>query len=227
MTDKNLELWNSVEKTDPKYTKKVTFGRGFTSIDPMYQIMKATKALGPVGKGWAYTVEHSTLEAGGCIMAVADVSISLFDGTTYGPVRGLDFILNNKGRLDEDAPKKAMTDALTKALSHLGIGADVFLGKFDDNRYVAAMEKEFSQPLKAVQGKDKEKVQKYVSELVTAIKENDGSACTKITQKLRDDEAVMNATWNALNSEQKAKVRELIHETSKQKTSEQKTATGE
>jgi len=204
----NMAIWDQVEKTDPKYTKKVTFGRGFTSIDPMYQIMKATKALGPVGKGWAYTVEHSTLEAGGCLMAVADVSISLFDGTTYGPVRGLDFILNNKGKLDEDAPKKAMTDALTKALSHLGIGADVFLGKFDDNRYVAAMEKEFSQP----RGKDKELVQKYLSLLVDAIDTDDALACTQLTQELRDNEAVMSATWNALNSQQKAKVKALIHE---------------
>jgi recombination DNA repair RAD52 pathway protein len=47
---------------------------------------------------------------------------------------------------DEDAPKKAMTDALTKGLSHLGFSADVFLGLFDDNRYVQKMQKEFSQP---------------------------------------------------------------------------------
>ena len=209
MNEKNLELWNSVEKTDPKYTKKVTFGRGFTSIDPMYQIMKATAALGPVGKGWAYSVEHSTLETGGCLLAVADVSISLFDGTTYGPVRGLDFILNNKGKLDEDAPKKAMTDALTKALSHLGIGADVFLGKFDDNRYVAAVEKEFSQP----KGKDKELTQKYISLLVDAIDTEDALSVRELTDELRDNETVMNAVWGMLNSNQKAKVKALIHQT--------------
>ena len=209
MNDKNLEVWNAVEKTDPKYTTKVTFGRGFTSIDPMYQIMKATAALGPVGRGWAYTVEHSTLEAGGCLMAVADVSISPFDGTTYGPVRGLDFILNNKGKLDEDAPKKAMTDALTKALSHLGIGAHVFLGKFDDNRYVAAMEKEFSQP----KGKDKELTQKYISLLVDAIDTYDALSVRELTDELRDNETVMNAVWGMLNSNQKAKVKALIHQT--------------
>ena len=32
------------------------------------------------------------------------------------------------GKLDDEAPKKAMTDALTKAFSHLGLNADVFLG---------------------------------------------------------------------------------------------------
>ena len=38
-----------------------------------------------------------------------------------------------------------MTDAITKALSHLGFNADVFLGKFDDNAYVTAMRAEFDQ----------------------------------------------------------------------------------
>ena len=32
---------------------------------------------------------------------------------------------NNK--LDDEAPKKAMTDAMTKAFSHLGMSADVFI----------------------------------------------------------------------------------------------------
>jgi hypothetical protein len=41
------------------------------------------------------------------------------------------------GKVDEDAPKKAMTDGLTKALSHLGFNADVFLGKFDGNKYTS------------------------------------------------------------------------------------------
>ena len=37
----------------------------------------------------------------------------------------------------EDAPKMAITDGLTKALSHLGFNADVFLGEMDGNKYAA------------------------------------------------------------------------------------------
>ena len=44
--------------------------------------------------------------------------------------------------------KKCSTDALTKGLSALGFNADVFLGKFDDNKYVAKMTQEFSAPKK-------------------------------------------------------------------------------
>ncbi|MBY0335930.1 MAG: hypothetical protein K2X11_04910 [Acetobacteraceae bacterium] len=37
---------------------------------------------------------------------------------------------------DEEAWKKSLTDALTKAASEVGIGADVHLGLFDDSKYV-------------------------------------------------------------------------------------------
>lgn len=37
---------------------------------------------------------------------------------------------------DEEAPKKSLTDAIGKALSMLGFSADVYLGTFDDNKYV-------------------------------------------------------------------------------------------
>jgi hypothetical protein len=53
--------------------------------------------------------------------------------------------LDAKGKLknpDTDAFKKASTDGLTKLLSHLGFNADVFLGMFDDNKYIAGLKKE-------------------------------------------------------------------------------------
>lgn len=37
---------------------------------------------------------------------------------------------------DEEAPKKSLTDAIGKALSMLGFGGDVFLGLFDDSKYI-------------------------------------------------------------------------------------------
>ena len=55
-------------------------------------------------------------------------------------------LFKKNGNLDDEAPKKAMTDAMTKAFSHLGMSADVFLGKFDDSKYVQEVKKEFSKP---------------------------------------------------------------------------------
>ena len=41
-------------------------------------------------------------------------------------------------RVDDDCIKKVQTDALTKGLSKLGFNADVFMGRFDGNKYVDA-----------------------------------------------------------------------------------------
>ncbi len=166
MTD-NLRLWNAVAKTNPAHTKKVEFGRKFTSIDAHWQIMRATETFGPIGEGWGYSVQHSTITlAPEMILAIADVTI-WWSGQDddpgvkrgeYGPIRATCEMWSverkfgkivyeddkPKMRADEDAPKKAMTDALTKGLSHLGFSADVFLGLFDDNRYVQKMQKEFA-----------------------------------------------------------------------------------
>ena len=47
--NKNLELWKSVETTDPEFTKKVNQRGGFTAIAAQSQLMKATEVFGPFG----------------------------------------------------------------------------------------------------------------------------------------------------------------------------------
>ena len=139
--DKNLELWNSVCKSDPKYLKKVTLGaRSFTSIDPQYQIMSATRAFGPVGQGWGwYAKTHFINLSNGDTAVVSEVEVwTKEQGNRFGPFPGCrKFFDSVKGRTNEDAPKMSVTDGLTKALSHLGFNADVFLGEMDGNKYAA------------------------------------------------------------------------------------------
>lgn len=43
---------------------------------------------------------------------------------------------NQRFTTDEEAWKKSLTDAITKAASHIGFAADVHLGLWDDNKYV-------------------------------------------------------------------------------------------
>ena len=38
-----------------------------------------------------------------------------------------------------------MTDAMTKAFSHLGLSADVFLGMHDNSKYVENLKKEIAE----------------------------------------------------------------------------------
>lgn len=49
-------------------------------------------------------------------------------------------------KIDDDFMKKAETDLVTKALSKLGFNSDVFMGLYDDNRYVNQMQNEFNPP---------------------------------------------------------------------------------
>ena len=141
MTD-NMRIWQAVEKTDPAHTKHVSQRGGFTAINANYQIMQATKQFGPIGTGWGYVsgdpIFHDTL---------LFVPVTLWYGdrsNTFGPMLGCEEWKSDKGRVDSDASKKATTDAITKLLSQLGFSADVFLGKYDNQKYVEELAEEFA-----------------------------------------------------------------------------------
>jgi hypothetical protein len=158
----NMRVWNAVCRTDPKHTKRVNQRGGFTAIDAQYQIMEATRLFGPVGEGWGYEVGEYNV-AGNFII----VPVTLWHGkreNRFGPILGCaEFYIPQRGehtqgmRGDRDAPKKAITDAITKGLSQLGFNADVFLGLFDDNKYVAEMTREFNDNPSTGEPKKREK----------------------------------------------------------------------
>lgn len=171
-----MKIWDALKTTDPKYTKLVTFGRKFTSINSQWQLQRMTEQFGPIGRGWGYTVEHDVQRLHDWYaLAVADVTIWWRDAAddkiaSYGPVRGTAPLLEparDKGKLiyegdgatvklhlDDDAGKKAMTDALTKGLSHIGLSADVFLGLFDDNKYVRRVAEQFAADAGGIEGRN-------------------------------------------------------------------------
>jgi hypothetical protein len=151
--EKNFFIWDQVKNTNPKYTKAFTKfgGKELTTIDPMYQIQVMTGMFGPVGKGWKYDVKYNYTDKN----VFAEVTIGWTevekhkDKSTitswhyFGPVSSVQALYKKNGGLDDEAPKKAMTDAMTKGFSHLGISADVFLGLFDNNKYVQEMKAKF------------------------------------------------------------------------------------
>ena len=143
----NMKIWDQLQHTDPNATKTAPskWGKKITTIDPMSQIQSMTSMFGPVGKGWKYEVEYKYIDG----LVFAEVKIKWFDKqwNEYGPVCSVQNLTNTRGGLDDEAPKKAMTDAMTKAFSHLGLNADVFLGKFDNIKYVEEMKHKFSKEI--------------------------------------------------------------------------------
>ena len=139
----NTAIWDAVSKTDPKHTKKVNQRGGFTAVNANYQVKMATAQFGPVGTGWGYITGDPIIHPEGFVI----VPVTLWHGdrgNTFGPEYGCAELISGKGHRDSDAPKKATTDALTKLLSRLGFNADVFLGLYDDNKYVEQVASEFA-----------------------------------------------------------------------------------
>lgn len=139
--NKNLTLWSSVETTDPEYTTKVNQRGGFTAIGAQYQIKNATETFGPFGSGFGVRNESYTPILGdNLIVYTAEFFYRYKNGSaevTEGsfPISSsIKTMMGNK--IDDDCIKKVATDALTKGLSKLGFNADVFMGRFDDNKYV-------------------------------------------------------------------------------------------
>jgi len=68
----NLILWNSVETTNPKFTKEVKIGaRKFTAIDPYYQLKTASEVFGTFGDGFGLEdIDHKLTKLEGTQMTL-------------------------------------------------------------------------------------------------------------------------------------------------------------
>ncbi|MBP6749601.1 MAG: hypothetical protein KA144_08180 [Xanthomonadaceae bacterium] len=150
MTD-NLSLWQAVETTPPEQTKAIT-GKAYrgTSPKPYWIVRKATETFGPCGIGWGFNIVSERIEEGGKPgdrVHIAHVRVWFKWAGERGEVEHIGqtmFSGTNKNGLytDEDAPKKSVTDALVKALSMIGFAGDIFMGRYDDSKYVAELERE-------------------------------------------------------------------------------------
>jgi hypothetical protein len=155
-SDQNLRIWHSVKKTDPSYTKPFSRAGGFkgTDINPLWRMMRMTEEFGPIGQGWGYEVLETRFDhlTDGQALVFALVKVWYReDGQTeryeVGPQwGGTQLIAARKdGKLfvDDEAPKKAVTDGITKCLSYLGVSADVYLGMFEDSKYLRSVAEEY------------------------------------------------------------------------------------
>ena len=145
--NENLKVWNQVCTTDPDMTEKISFGAlRFTTVDAQSQIMKATEIFGPCGIGWKVVNQNFQIVSPN--PANHEDNLLVFTAEFHYVLDGVsgnfdivsDIPLYNKTKngtkFEKDPYKKVRTDAVTKALSWLGFNADVFLGMFDDNKYI-------------------------------------------------------------------------------------------
>jgi hypothetical protein len=121
--------------------KSFTRAGGFkgTAIKPMWTIHRMTEVFGPCGTGWGINEPKFELIPCGDELAVF-CNVSVWYEKPTQTLRGVggDKVLTKQTsgiRSDDEAYKKAFTDAVTNALKHLGAGADVHMGLWDGNKY--------------------------------------------------------------------------------------------
>ncbi len=141
--NENMKLWEAVCQTDPEHTKKANVkGNNLTSIKPQYQIMMATEQFGAYGSTWGFKnieITYDLLEKG-LVVFQADF---FYPTGTFPAINTISIYRDNaQTKLDDEFAKKVETDSLTKCLSKLGFNADIFLGQFDDMRYVETRTKQ-------------------------------------------------------------------------------------
>lgn len=146
METNNLELWHKVEKTNPKYTKQANLGGNkITSIAPQYQIMNVTEQFGSYGKTWGFKNIELDYSLASEFNLIIFKAIFFYPDGEFPTINSIKMFMDNaKTKIDDNFAKKIETDALTKCISKLGFNADIFMGKFDDVRYVAEVTKEFA-----------------------------------------------------------------------------------
>lgn len=145
----NLKLWKAHDDIDPKFTKAIT-GRdyGGTSPNPQYVIKCLTDLFGPVGIGFGWRVVAEGFERfGDTALHWCRIEFWHTDRANtfeaYGQTKAAYITSKGTMRVDEDAPKKSLTDAIVKAASQVGIAANIFLGRWDDQKYVAQVNAEY------------------------------------------------------------------------------------
>ena len=154
---KNLEIWEKFEDIDPKFTKPIT-GKDYkgTSPNAHYIIRCLTELFGPVGLGFGWRVLADGIERFGetsihwCRIEFWHTDrANTFESYGQTKMAYMTRGQNQYLKIDEDAPKKSLTDAITKAAAQVGIAANIFLGRWDDNRYVAGVDADYREKERA------------------------------------------------------------------------------
>jgi len=148
----NTAIWDALSKTDPKHTKQFKRAGGFsgTAMKPIWIVKRMTEQFGPCGQGWGinrpeFQVEHTPDES------LVYCYVSIWHGSRENEIWGVggDKVRTTRKSgdvfTDDEAFKKAFTDAVNNALKYLGIGADIHMGQFDDSKYVQDLTNEFEQ----------------------------------------------------------------------------------
>ena len=138
-TTNNLRFYLQGCEVPQDAIKPIQEGRlkGKSDINPMWRMKRMTEIFGPIGFGWRYEILRQWTEAyEGVVKCFCNVHLYVRDPETKEwsepiPGSGGSAMVAKETRgpyVDDDAYKKALTDALSIAMKPLGIAANVWYG---------------------------------------------------------------------------------------------------
>lgn len=140
----NMKIYSQVRTVPEDALKKIEAGRlkGKSDINPMWRIQKLTELFGPCGFGWYTELTRQWVETAENGEQAVFVEINLYvkiDGEWSKPIHGTGgnklLTLEKKWEngvqsavpyLDDEAYKKAYTDAISIACKALGFAGDIY-----------------------------------------------------------------------------------------------------
>jgi hypothetical protein len=158
-----MRIWDALSRTDPAHTKGFKRAGGFsgTAVKPMWVIKRLTEEFGPCGEGWGINEPSFQTVQGNNGEVLVYCTVSGWCGATANTLWGVGgdkvvtYIKANeqynrpeRWENDDEAFKKAFTDAIMNAFKFLGVAADVHMGMFDDSKYVQEVKADFAERLK-------------------------------------------------------------------------------
>jgi len=144
-TEENMKYWEQLKQPPKDALKKITGGRisGMTDIHPQWRMKVATEIFGPCGTGWKYEIVKLWLEPPIDSQICGFATVNFYykvDGEWSEPIPGIGgskLLYKEKDGpyVNDEVYKMAVTDALSVAMKALGVGADVYAGRWDGSKY--------------------------------------------------------------------------------------------
>jgi len=158
----STEIYDKLSRPPEEALKTIAGGRlkGMTDISPQWRIKAMTEAFGMCGIGWKVDIDELWTIDGdnGQVFAFAKVLVYVLQDDTWShsiPGVGGSMLITKESsglRCNDEAYKMAVTDAMSVALKHLGVAADIYAKKWDGAKYIDEGKKEEPQAFKPEDG---------------------------------------------------------------------------
>lgn len=204
------EIWDKVARPPKDALKQIKGGRlkGMTDINPQWRFQVMTELFGPCGIGWRFEVVNIWSEEGANAEKAAFALVNLFIkqdekwSDAIPGVGGNSLIAKESAglRTNDEAYKMAVTDALSTAMKAIGVGADIYAGRWDGSKYA---EKEAPPTVKI----DQKQKKAFYDQAIKCLEEGDEHGLKELWAEWGNEEKVV--LWGMFNSQQRSTMKQM------------------